>query len=61
MRVLTVRLRGVVGKFMRDAFIKGKNTSKGWIVASKLMDDMRQVGDEMIFKINFKKAYDFVN
>lgn len=62
--VLVARLRGVIGKLVQDsqsAFIKGRNIFYGWTVASEVLDEMRRTGDEMVFKIDFEKAYDCVN
>lgn len=58
------RLRGVVGKFLRDSksvFIKERNIFEVLTVALEVLDDMRRMGDGMVFKIYFTKAYDCVD
>lgn len=64
MGVLVARLRGVVGKLVRDmqsTFIREKNIFEGWTVALEFMDDLRCSGDGMLFKIYLEKAYDYVD
>lgn len=63
-RVLATRLKGVIGKLVSDsqfAFIKGRNISEGWALALEVLDEMTIVGNGMIFKIDFKKAYDSID
>lgn len=42
----------------QSTFIKGRNIFEGWRVASGVLDEMRQNGEDVVFKIDFEKAYD---
>lgn len=62
-RVLTTRLRLVIDKLVRHTqtdFIRGHNIYDGWIIASQVLDAMKDKHD-LIFKLKFEKAYDRVN
>lgn len=63
-QILAVRLKRVIGKFVRDmqsAFIKGRNIFQRWTVATEVLDAMKRNREDFVFKIDFKKAYNCVD
>ncbi|XP_024634465.1 uncharacterized protein [Medicago truncatula] len=64
-KVLANRLRKVVGKVVSDsqsAFIKGRQILDGILIANELVDDAKvKKKDLLLFKVDFEKAYDFVD
>jgi len=61
-KVLANRLRSVIGLVISDAqsaFIKGRQILDGILVANEIVDDARKRHKELLlFKVDFKKAYD---
>jgi hypothetical protein len=64
-KILTNRLRAVVGSVVSEsqyAFIKGKQILDGILVANEAVDEARRFNKEtLLFKVDFKKAYDSVD
>jgi hypothetical protein len=64
-KILANRLRVVIGSVVSDsqsAFVKGKQILDGILVANEAVDEARRLKKEMLlFKVNFKKAYDSVD
>lgn len=62
--VPAARLEGGIGKLVRDtqsSFIKGRNIFEGWMMSSEMLDEMKRVGNCIVFKIDFEKTYDNVD
>jgi hypothetical protein len=64
-KVLENRLRQVVGSVVSEvqsAFVKERQILDGILVANEVVDDARRNQKELIlFKVDFEKAYDFVD
>jgi hypothetical protein len=64
-KVLANRLRQVVGSVVSEvqsAFVKERQILDGILVANEVVDDARRNQKELIlFKVDFEKAYDFVD
>jgi len=64
-KVLANRLRKVVGKVVstnQSAFIKGQQIFDGILIENEIVDDAKQAKkDLLLFKVDFEKAYDFVD
>jgi len=64
-KVLANRLRNVIGSVVSDsqsAFIKGKQVLDGILIANEVVDEARRLDKEhLMFKVDFKKAYDSVD
>lgn len=63
-QVLAARLKGVIGKLVWDTqptFIRWRNVFEGWSITSKMVDEMKRTGEGVVFKMDFKKAYDCVD
>lgn len=62
--VLTLRLRSVIDNLIshtQTEFIWGRSIYDGWEIASEVLDVMKRKKVDLIFKLDFKKAYDYVN
>lgn len=49
---------------MRDTqspFIQGRNIFEEWMKASEVVEAMKQIGKEVVFKFDFENAYDCVD
>jgi hypothetical protein len=64
-KVLANGLRQVVGSVVSEvqsAFVKERQILDGILVANEVVDDARRNQKELIlFKVDFEKAYDFVD
>jgi hypothetical protein len=64
-KILANRLRAVIGSVVSDAqsaFVKGKQILDGILGANEAVDEARRLHKEMLlFKVDFEKAYDFVD
>lgn len=62
MKVLAERVKHVVGKVVgevQNAFIKGRYTLDGVLIANETMDYIKKARKKaLIFKVDFEKAYD---
>ena len=64
-KVLANRLRLVVASVVsksRSAFVKGKQILDDILIANEAVDEAKRLNKELLlFKVNFKKAYDSVD
>jgi len=64
-KVLANRLRSVVGSVVSEsqsAFVKGKQILDGILITNEVVDEARRKRKELlVFKVDFKKAYDSVD
>lgn len=64
-KILANRLRLVIGSVISDSqsrFIKGRQILDGILVANEVVDEARKCKNELIlFKVDFEKAYDFID
>jgi len=64
-KVLANRLRSVVGSVVSESqstFIQGKQILDGILIANEAVDEARRLNKELLlFKVDFKKAYDSVD
>lgn len=61
---MVARLKGVIRKLVRytqSTIIKGMNIFEGWTLASEVLDKMKNLGNDMVFKIDFEKSSDNVD
>lgn len=47
--------------YTQFAFIKDRNIFKGWTLASKVLDEMKGMGNNLLFKTDFEKAFNSVD
>ena len=63
-KVLSGRLRGVLHETIHStqgAFVQGRQILDAVLIANEIVDEKRRSGEEgVVFKIDFKKAYDHV-
>lgn len=62
--VLIARLRmgmNFLVSFTQTAFIQGRNIYDGWILVAEVVDLIKRNKSGIIFKLDFEKAYDWVN
>ena len=64
-KVLANRLRSIIGSVISDsqsAFVKGRQTLDGILVANEVVDDARKRKKELLlFKVDFEKVYDSID
>ncbi|RVW55438.1 Transposon TX1 uncharacterized 149 kDa protein [Vitis vinifera] len=64
-KVLSGRLRGVLHEIIHStqgAFVQGRQILDVVLIANEIVDEKRRSGEEgVVFKIDFKKAYDYVS
>jgi hypothetical protein len=64
-KVLANRLRLVVGSVVSESqstFIQGKQILDGILIANEVADEAKRMNKELLlFKVDFKKAYDSVD
>ncbi|KAJ9680073.1 hypothetical protein PVL29_019377 [Vitis rotundifolia] len=64
-KVLSGRLRGVLHETIhstQDAFVQGRQILDAVLIANEIVDERRRSGqEEVVFKIDFEKAYDHVS
>ena len=62
--MLSGRLRGVLHETIHStqgAFVQGKQILDAVLIANEIVDERRRLGEEdVVFKIDFEKAYDHV-
>lgn len=61
--MLTAKLHCVISQLVWHAqmvFIREHSIHNDWIVASEVLDAMKRRRQDLILKLNFKKAYDKV-
>ena len=64
-KVLLGRLRGFLNEtiyIIQGAFVQGRQILDVVLIANEIMDEKRRFGEEeVVFKIDFEKAYNHVN
>ncbi|KAJ9708595.1 hypothetical protein PVL29_000566 [Vitis rotundifolia] len=64
-KVLAGRLRGILHETIRSTqgtFVQGRQILDAVLIANKIVDEKKRSGEEgVVFKIDFKKAYDHVS
>ena len=64
-KVLSGRLRGVLHETIHStqgAFVQGRQILDMVLIANEIVDEKRRSGEEeVVFKIDFEKAYDYVS
>jgi len=63
--VLANRLRLVIGSVISEVqttFVKNRQIIDGILIANEMVDDTRKLKKELLlFKVDFEKAYDYVD
>lgn len=61
---MTVKLHFVIDQlisYTQTTLIRGRSIYDGWVTAFEVLDMMKNNGENLIFKLYFEKAYNWVN